>query len=181
MLTSKQRHLLEERFQTTDSGVLLDPFFEKRLKAFDPNLKLLFDQRSRRWHILVWRMDNSDWQVLIKAEDDNGNPKPLGDWVFNRLYVYRHNWEEKSRNFDVYWKNLIFEEEAQRAQIQRKLSEESQAKLMDDINGWRRAWRELNNEAPADVTAGYPKTQEKVCDQKDNHEKLDSLIQPSSN
>lgn len=143
------------------SLILQDPHFERRLKAFDPNLKLVFNQVNKRWVILEWAMDNSGWNVLLTAEDDQKNPLPLGEWIFNKLYVWRHNYLEKRKNPDQWWKNLEIEAEQQQLMMDAASSRSNQAILIDEVNEYRRAARELRNEPTSDVTAGYQKIQPK--------------------
>lgn len=142
--------------------ILLDSNFEKRLKLFDPNLKLVFDQARQRWTILEWALDNSGWNILIRAEDDQGNEKPLGEWVFNKLFVWRHNQEEKARKgVDQWIKDTDYECDRQKEAILRNHSNNFRAHIVEDINEFRRGFKIMNNESPADVTAGYPKVAHK--------------------
>lgn len=143
------------------SLILTDSCFENRLKAFDQNLKLMFDQRIKKWRILELAPDNSGWNIILTAEDAEGNPKPLGEWIFNRLYVYRHNYEIKKRNPENFFQSLLSQAETQKAEIEEKSSTEHRYKLLDDRNEWRKAARELRNLPKSDVTAGYPRVQKK--------------------
>lgn len=153
-MNEKQVYSLTKRMGPQQGGVIVDSSFEKRLKAFDPDLKLMFDQNSKRWHVLTWRSIDSSWQILIKAEDDQGNPKPLGDWIFNRLFVYRHNWECSKKGQDP----IEYLAQCNRDKIEKRMSEENKYKLKYDVNQWRRAWRAYQDMPESDVTAGYPKT-----------------------
>lgn len=143
------------------STILTDPTFEKRLQSFDKNLKLMFDQRNKRWRILEWAPDGSGWNLLMTAEDDEGNAKPLGEWVFNKLYVWRHNAEQRNKDPQKFYTQLLTMGDEQRNQIQRQSSLNHQYKLIDERNEWRRAWREWKNLPKSDVTAGFPKIQHK--------------------
>lgn len=138
--------------------VLDDPTFESRLKMFDSNLSLVFDQFRQRWMILEKAYDGSGYNVIIVAEDENGNPKRLGEWVFNRLWVYRKRYEAKRDiGVDRWFDQLLYEAEAQRMEMDKKATEEGQYRLIDDITRWKKAARELDNFPASDVTAGYPK------------------------
>jgi hypothetical protein len=139
-------------------AIISDPTFERRLKDFDPRLKLMFDQESKRWMILEWAYDNSGWNIILKAEDRDGKPKALGDWVFNKLFVYRQNWLTKAEKGADRWLEDMAEECRNiKAEKERKVSEVGQEKILDDINEWRRGARELDGRPTSDVTAGYPK------------------------
>jgi hypothetical protein len=129
------------------SLVVTDPFFERRLKSFDPRLKLMFDQVKRRWTILEWASDNSGWNIILTAEDDvTKEPKPLGEWIFNRLYVYRHRHEEKMKDPDIWFNNLLYEADYQARKIEAKSDEEGKYRLRHDYLQWRKVakdWRQL--------------------------------------
>lgn len=139
----------------TYSTLLVNPDFERKLRMFDSTLKLMFDQGSRRWCVLE-PMANNKWKCLLKSEDKEGNAKPLGDWVINQLFVWRHNAEARNDNPNKFLDGLIWEQEKQRAELERKQSEEHQYRLKHDINDWRRAANELAGKPTSDVTAGYP-------------------------
>lgn len=146
--------------QQTDEiyTIISDPTFERRLKQFDPRLKLMFDQQAKRWVILEWAYDNSGWNIILKAEDREGKPMPLGDWVFNKLFVFRQQWLAKAeKGVDRWLEDMKEECEDIKAEQARKASENQQNKILDDINDWRRGARELDNRPKSDVTAGYPK------------------------
>lgn len=155
--TSVQEDRLGRKFGDTYSLILTEPDFERRLQSFDPNLKLMFDQVSKKWRVLEWAPDNSGWNIILTAEDANGNPKPLGDWVFTRLYVYRHNYEIRHNNPSQFFDDLIYEADRQENEIETKSSIDHMYQLLDERNEWRRAARELSGRPTSDVTAGYPK------------------------
>lgn len=132
--------------------------FERRLKQFDPRLKLMFDQQSKRWVILEQSYDNSGWNCILKAEDKNGNEKPLGEWVFNVLYVKRHNWEEKQRMGASRWlEELKYKANKFKEKERSSISDDHQAMLRDDVMQWRKASKELQGLPVSDATAGYRK------------------------
>lgn len=138
------------------SVILTELLFERRLRNFDPNLRLMFDQVKKRWVILEWAYDNSGWNCILIAQDKEGNPKPLGDWVFNQLFVKRHNYEVKrSMGVDAYIKHLEEKAKIQKQQIAENASDDNQAMIRDNITQWRKAAKELDNGAPADAKAGY--------------------------
>lgn len=137
-------------------SIITDPTFEKRLQAFDPRLKLMFDQQSKRWVVLEWAYDDSGWNIILKCEDREGNPKPLGEWVFNKLFVFRKQWEAKMEKGPDKWLDDMVAEctEIQKEQ-ERKASEKHQDMILDDITEWRKAAREFDGGCANDVTAGY--------------------------
>lgn len=139
------------------STMILDPVFERRLKAFDDRLKLMFDQNKKRWVILEWSPAYQQFNHLITAEDENGNPKPLGEWVFNQLFVSRHNHEVKMKDSNQFFSNLVSLADTQKEMIESKSRAERIYKQTQNINQWRKAWRQATNRPVSDVTAGYPK------------------------
>lgn len=140
------------------SLILTDPTFESRLKSFDPNLKLMFDQRIKKWRILELAPDNSGWNIILTCENpETKEAVGLGDWVFMTLRAYQESYELRRKNPNNFFNGLISEAAAQAAQIEAKGSEEHKYKLLDERNEWRRAARELRNLPKSDVTAGYPK------------------------
>ncbi len=136
--------------------IIADPYFEARLKSFDPNLELVFDQSKRRWTILEKALDNSGYNIILRLEDDQGEPKPFGEWVFNKLFVFRARQEEKARVGVVRWLNdFDYQAERQKAEILRKSSQETIDKGKDDWTLWKKACAEFTNSPVSDVTAGY--------------------------
>lgn len=140
------------------SLILTDPGFENRLQAFDPNLKLMFDQRIKKWRILELAPDNSGWNIILTAENpETKEAVPLGEWVFRTLKAFRDRYEHRRKNPTKFLDDLIYQANQQQAEIEAKGSEEHKYKLLDERNEWRRAARELRNGSKSDVTAGYPK------------------------
>ncbi len=140
------------------SLILTEPYFEQRLKAFDPNLRLCFDQVKKRWTILERAYDGSGFKSLIVAEDDQGNPKPLGEWVFNKLFVWRKRWEAKAAmGADDWFQDLVAQAISQQAEIDARSSDNHQAMLRDDVTQWRKCSKELQGLPASDATAGYRK------------------------
>jgi len=142
----------------TYSLILQDPFFEKKLKNFDSNLKLTFDQIQRKWVVLENAPDGSGWNVIITCEDEHGNPKAPGEWILNRLYVYRQRYEAKKKmGVDEWFRHLKAQVDANIQSEEEKISDESRARLRDDVVQWRKAAKELDNLPASDATAGYRK------------------------
>lgn len=141
--------------------MLVNPYFENKLKAYDPNLKLMFDQIKKKWTILEWAPDNSGWNIIYTAEDDFGNAMPLSDYIFDHLNDMRAKYDLRRKDPNAYFDGLMKEADRQKAEIESKASVQHMAQLIDDINDWRRANRELNNRPTSDVTAGYRKIQPK--------------------
>lgn len=152
-----RQDILGNKFGERYSLILTDPAFERKLHAYDPNLKLMFDQFTKRWVILVWREDNSGWQILMKCEDDFGNPMPVGDHIFNHLNWMRKRWEEAHPDGDRFYEKLLSQADENREKLERKISEENQYKIRHDINQWRKGFLELQNLPKSDAIAGYPK------------------------
>lgn len=136
---------------------LNDLDFERKLKAFDRNLKLLFNKKKQRWAIVEKRQDGSGWNILFCLEDRGGEPKGLGDWVINKLIVMRANYEAKRRNADQFEKLLENAESDFKSGELKKTHQENRLRIVDDINVFRKAYKNLMNEPISDVTAGYPK------------------------
>lgn len=155
--TEVKQDRLGQKFGKEYSTILADPYFEARLKSFDPNLKLMFDQHKKKWIVLEWALDNSGWNLILTCEDKEGNPKPVGDWILNKLYVQRHNAEERRRNPQQYFDDLMYKAEYEKNKIEESAHSEQRAKLIDDIISWRKVDNQLNNRPVSDVTAGYPK------------------------
>lgn len=147
-----------QRIEENYSVILTDPSFERRLQAFDPNLRLMFDQARKRWIVMEWALDNSGWNCLIIAEDSKGDPKPLGEWVFSKLFVKRHNYElKKQLGADGYFNNLLAQAHEQQEQMAASASDDNQAMIREDITQWRKAAKEIEKGVAADATAGYRK------------------------
>lgn len=139
--------------------LLTDPAFEARLKTFDPNLELVFDQTRERWMVLEKALDGSGtYNIIIIAEDKDKQPKPLGEWVFNTLYVYRQRYDEKVRvGVDNWLNGLADEAKRQKAEMEEKASQDNVDRIKDDITSWRKASKEIQGLPVSDVTAGYRK------------------------
>lgn len=139
------------------TSLLSDPYFEKQLNLFDPNLRLYFNQEVKRWAILEWALDHSGWNVVYVFEDDYGNATPVGEWVFIHLREMRDNNDKLRQNPNAfisdaeYQSNSLFEKEEER------LGEEERALIRDHANDFRRAIRAARNLPISDVTAGYRK------------------------
>lgn len=138
--------------------VITDPFFERRLKAFDPALKLSFDQMSKRWVILEKAPDGSGFNCIIKAEYPDKTERPLGEWVFEKLHKYRQIYELKVKMGASQWLDDLKRQALEnRQKEEEKISLEHQALIRDDLISWRKASRELQNMPTSDITAGYRK------------------------
>lgn len=154
---SVNQDVLGRKFGDRYSLILTDPNFERRLRAFDPNLKLMFDQVKKRWTVLEWAPDNSGWNIILVAEDNDERAKALGDWIFNRLYVYRHRYEARRQDPNSFFRGLMDETDRQQTEIDRKSSDDHKHILKDDISQWRKASKELRNRPVSDAVAGYRK------------------------
>jgi hypothetical protein len=137
--------------------LLTDLNFEKRLKLFDPNLRLAFHKKKQRWMILEKRFDGL-WNLLMTLEDDQGNAKAPGDWAINQLAVWRQNYEvRRGMGEDRWWQELEKYCDVVQEEREAVLSVENQLRVIDSINLWRKGFRGLQNLPQSDVVAGYPK------------------------
>lgn len=145
------------------SVILHDAEFEKKLQWFDPNLKLLFDHIDKRWKILEREIgqpkdERPRWNLIFTAQDEHGNPKQLGDWVINKLFVMRLEHEKKIKvGVDAWMNDLAYQAQKQREEIEEKASDNSRAQLREDVLQWRKAAKELDGLPTSDVTAGFRK------------------------
>lgn len=138
------------------STTILNPEFERRLKLFDPNLKLMFDQITKKWVILEYALDGSGWNILMK----NLEAEDLNDKIINQLFVLANNAEERNRNPNQYFDDIMYAADKQREMIEKNLSDDHKHLVGgEQRNEWRKLARNLNNLPTADVTAGYPKPQ----------------------
>jgi hypothetical protein len=152
------RDILGNEYNENQTIILKDPWFEVWLKRFDPNLRLVFDQGRRKWIILEWSPPAGAYNILLVCEDKDGNPKGLGDWVKNKLIVWRNNYEVKKRQGVDQWMNALNKEALrQKEEIDQRCSKEMQYIINDERLGFRKAYREMRNEPISDVTAGYRK------------------------
>lgn len=147
-----------QRINDTYSLILTDPSFEKRLKGFDPNLRLMFDQKRKRWVVNEWALDNSGWNCILIAEDKNGDPEPLGDWIFQALRIKRDAGDRKMEmGANAYFNGLVEKAKYQKMKLAQSASSENVDMIKDDIVSWRKAAKEIEKNIPSDVTAGYRK------------------------
>lgn len=137
--------------------ILTDPTFEKRLKSFDPRLELVFDQFKKKWVILEYWASNQLPNIVMTCEDRDGVAMPPGQWVFQKLYVMRHNYEATRDDIDKRWNDLQNQQNEQIEIIDKDISNNFQALIRDERNLFRKINRHIKNEPISDVTAGYPK------------------------
>lgn len=144
--------------------ILTDLDFENRLKRFDPSLYLRFNKLSKMWMVLERCPDGTGYNVLIECKHDDGTPKPLGEWVFNRLFVMRHNYEfkrsEEEKNSGAWFNHYMYESERNKERELKKLSHENILHHVDDVNLYKKFWRHINKQPTSDVTAGYRKRED---------------------
>ena len=152
---------LGNKFGDKYSLIITDPTFERRLKMYDPDLKLMFDQFTKRWVILAWREDNTGWQIILRCEDDFGNPMPLGEHVFFQLNWLRENNDQKLKNPDRWYDGLLAEGDAYAKKQDDLMAKENQYRIITDYAQWDKGFRELRNEPVSDAIAGYPKIKNK--------------------
>ena len=139
--------------------VLVDPFFERRLKLFDPNLCLMFHRFRERWMVLEKSPAGVGYNIIIVAEHpDTKHPRPLGDWVFEKLYKYRQMHDLKmKRGVNNWFKDLESQAFSQKNEIEQKISSDHQDMIKDDLLQWKKISKEYQNLPVSDAKAGYPK------------------------
>jgi len=141
--------------------ILADSSFDRRLKLFDPNLYLVFDQKRQRWCVLEKALDGSGSNLLIVCEDDKGEPKPLGEWVFNTLFVWRARGEERNRNVEQFYLDERAEEDRQAKEMNKKADEIGEYFWKHEIRACQKIANLLSNLPQNDVTAGFRKIEPK--------------------
>lgn len=123
--------------------------FQKRLQAFDRDLLIVWHQpphwpRNRRG---VWKVerctrhfgkgfdlsgcpvhDHTCQRVyILMCQDEEGTPKPLGDWIFEKLREMRHNWEALGGDTEQGVKNALRESD----RIEQQMTEKREAQSAD--------------------------------------------------
>lgn len=137
--------------------ILTDPSFGRRLKAFDKNLELFFDNGKKKW-VVMEAVSNGTWNLIVTCEHEDGTPKPVGDWIFNRLFVFRARQEAKQQvGVDTWLKQMRAQVELQDEMEQQKLSDNHQAHLREDVIQWRKGSYEMKGKPKSDAIAGYRK------------------------
>lgn len=151
--------MIKDIFGHEYTRIIKDPTFEARLKNFDPNLRLLFDQTDKRFKILEKRPDNSGWNIIVSLLPG----EELDQNILNLLWTRRKEYQDKniSEKPLAWHKSFISEANNIRSKIDSKSSENHKHRLMDDRISWRKAAREIRNFPASDVTAGYPKINHK--------------------
>jgi hypothetical protein len=150
-----------EHNEVSNYFILKDSSFEERLRVFDPNLKLHFDGNLRRWVILEPVRGTKYYNSVLVCEDKQGQPKPLGEWILNTLYVKRKNYESMRDNPN-------FREDAYKQNIAEN-ENKKQILTKEAIYGWRqfdneveRIFCKITKMPVSDVTAGYNKVKPKI-------------------
>lgn len=136
--------------------VLTDIDFERRLRIFDPNLRLIFNKSKERWVILEKRLDGM-YNTVFALEDRDGNSMPPGEWVLNKLLVFKHNADMIRGDPNGFWKDWDYYKEHRDAVSERSIRDDSIHRIVDDILTWRKAIRKAQGLPVGDVTAGYRK------------------------
>lgn len=109
--------------------------FKKRLKNFDPNLKVVFNCETERFEIL--RYSSGRWHWVIAIENEDGSFRHLDERIFKRLYemdiISRfgsiENWEKHMDEMQENW----------RKEQDKKNDHELKCKIKDDRKLWQRA------------------------------------------
>lgn len=124
--------------------------FQRRLQDFDRDLLITWHRpphwpRSRRG---VWKVERCathhggfDFQgrpkhshvcqrfYVLMAQDEEGTPMPLGEWVFEKLREMRQNWERLGGNTERGVRNALAESDA----IEKELEAKREAATRDMI------------------------------------------------
>lgn len=137
--------------------ILTDESFERRLKTvFGDYLSICFDKLRERWVVLERALDNpAEVNLILIAEDDFGNPRPLGDWVFYALRQMKDDADKKNGNFNQYMLMKENEEDAQRVLMQQKIDEAGEYFHQHEYREWRRIFESLNNNPVSHYVQGY--------------------------
>lgn len=167
---STNQDILGNQFGNEYSLIITDFTFEKRLKAYDPNLRLMFDQRLKKWVILEWARDNSGWRILMKCEDDFGTPAAPGEWIFSHLNYMKEKYEKRTKDPNSFIQNMMNQAEDYKEKKQKELSAEAQYQIRHDIILWRKAFAKHQKLPSSDATAGFqfqpqPKSKGIICPQ----------------
>lgn len=86
--------------------------FQRRLQSFDPDLLVVWHQspfvkQAGRWKIERCVRHHAGFDLsgrplhthicervyILMCQDEEGTPKPLGEWIFEKLREMRSNWE----------------------------------------------------------------------------------------
>lgn len=145
------------------SGGIIDLAFEKRLKNFDPRLILQFDIFKRCWKIYELAYDNSGlYNLILTCETPDGKPKPLGEWVFNKLSILRHQYEQDMRlGIDASIRKMKQESAELADKEVLKNSQDCQDHIKEDWTQWKKVIKGMDNAPESDAVAGYPKITKK--------------------
>jgi hypothetical protein len=100
--------------------------FQRRLQSFDPDLYVVWHQspfvkQAGRWKIERCVRHHAGFDLsgrplhthicervyILMCQDEEGTPKPLGDWVFAKLREMRANWEALGGDTERAVKNAI--------------------------------------------------------------------------
>lgn len=123
--------------------------FQKRLQAFDRDLLIVWHHpphwpKSRRG---VWKVERCtrhygkgfdlagrpvhdhtcDRVYILMCQDEDGTPKPLGDWIFEKLREMRQNWERLGGDTEQGIQNALRESD----QIEQEMQQKREAASLD--------------------------------------------------
>ena len=137
--------------------ILTDESFERRLRsAFGNHLSIVFDKMRERWVVLEEALDNpAEVNLLLVAEDDFGNPRPLGEWVFHTLRTWQDRADRRRANFNQHILLMDNEEEAQQRLIQQQVDETGEYFHRHNHREWNRIFESLNNNPVSHYVQGH--------------------------
>lgn len=158
METQIVRHTGRRTDETFSSYYIADPYYVQQLKMFNSNLDLSFNHLKQRWEVIEFARDGSGVGEVFLLEDEEGNPKQFGNWVFAKLSQMQANTENIVRvGADNWLKNVKNEEDRIAESNEEKIGKNNVERMKEDRPQWRRFFMKALNLPYADATAGYPK------------------------
>lgn len=123
--------------------------FQRKLQLFDPDLLITW-HRPPHWpkhRYGVWKIERCirhfgrgfeitgrplhdhtcERVYILMCQDEDGTPKPLGDWIFEKLREMRHNWEALGGDSEQGVTNALRASD----QIERDMTEKREAASLD--------------------------------------------------
>lgn len=117
--------------------------FQRKLQAFDRDLLIVWHKpphwpKKRRG---VWKIERCTRHrpdggphdhlcqrvYILMCQDEDGTPKPLGDWIFEKLREMRHNWERLGGDSEQGVVNALRESD----RIEQQMTEKREAASAD--------------------------------------------------
>lgn len=137
--------------------IMPDSTWDMRLKAFDPNLRLVFDQLTKRWKIIENALDGDGVNIVLTLEDCEGNAQPFGEWIFGALRDFRNKAYEAKRNLDQFLLGEENEAQRQRSEMERKCDEIGDYFAKHEKREYGKIMNLLRGDPVSDISAGFRK------------------------